>query len=278
MQGGFTAGAGTRDFCEVAAALPELYSTVGSILMNAATSPIAQASACRVEEPWLWAWRGLVSYTVPKIDVQVSAIMKSQPNVTATNDPASNGLAQTANFFQTNAAILAALGRPIAGGASTVTLDLARPGEVYPDRLNTVDMRFTKIIRIGRTRTNVGVDLYNLFNANTGTSFNQNFGTDGSTWLRPNANPEPALRALQRDRGLLIWGPGPAEERVNTSICKAGLTLACATRSRAPCRTTCLKTVVVQAFRPAVSGSRLRQGFGEPRRSSPDHPASGGGT
>ena len=121
-------GAGTRDFCEVAAALPELYSTVGSILMNAATSPIAQASACRVEEPWLWAWRGLVSYTVPKIDVQVSAIMKSQPNVTATNDPASNGLAQTANFFQTNAAVLAALGRPIAGGASTATLDLAQAG------------------------------------------------------------------------------------------------------------------------------------------------------
>ena len=97
----------------------------------------------------------------------------------------------TANFFQTNAAILAALGRPIAGGASTVTLDLARPGEVYPDRLNTVDMRFTKIIRIGRTRTNVGVDLYNLFNANTGTSFNQNFGTDGSTWLRPNGILNP---------------------------------------------------------------------------------------
>jgi hypothetical protein len=31
----------------------------------------------------------------------------------------------------------------------------------------------------------VGIDLYNLFNSNTGTAFNQNFGTDGSTWLRP---------------------------------------------------------------------------------------------
>ena len=152
---------------------------------------LQQASACRVQEPWLWAWRGLASYTVPKIDVQVSAIMRSQPNVQATNDPASNGLAQNATFFQTNAAVLAALGRPIAGGASTVALDLAKPGEVYPDRLNTVDMRFTKIIRIGRTRTNVGVDLYNLFNANTGISFNPNFGTDGSTWLRPNAILNP---------------------------------------------------------------------------------------
>jgi hypothetical protein len=180
LQGGFTTGAGTRDFCDVANAVPEIYTQVGSWLLN------HQRSACLVEEPWLWAWRGLATYTVPKVDVQVSAIMRSQPNVLATNDPASNGLAMNANFFQTNAAILAALGRPIAGGAATATLDLAKPGEVYPDRLNTVDMRFTKILRFGRTRTNVGIDLYNLFNANTGIAFNPNFGTDGSTWLRPN--------------------------------------------------------------------------------------------
>jgi hypothetical protein len=185
LQGGFTTGAGTRDFCAVASAVPEIYTQVGSWLLN------EQRSACHVKDPWLWAWRGLASYSVPKIDVQVSAIMKSQPNVTATNDPASNGLAMQANFFQTNAAVLAALGRPIAGGASTVTLDLANLGQVYPDRLNTVDMRFTKIVRIGRTRTNVGVDLYNLLNTNTGTSFNQNFGADGATWLRPNAILNP---------------------------------------------------------------------------------------
>jgi hypothetical protein len=185
LQGGFTNGAGTRDFCDVGSAVPEIHTQTGSWLNN------HQISACHVSEPWLWAWRGLASYTVPKIDVQVSAIMRSQPNVQATNDPASNGLAMNANFFQTNAAIQAALGRPIAGGATTATLDLARPGMVYPDRLNTVDMRFTKILRFGRTRTNVGVDLYNLFNANTGTTFNQNFGTDGSTWLRPNAILNP---------------------------------------------------------------------------------------
>jgi hypothetical protein len=189
-QGGFTAGAGVRDLCDVAKAVPEVFTTLGPLL-SAATSPIAQASACRVEEPWLWAWRGLTSYTIPKIDVQVSAILRSQPNVQATNDPASNGLAMNATFFQTNAAIQAALGRPIAGGATTVALDIAKPGQVYPDRLNTVDMRFTKIIKIGRTRTNVGIDLYNLLNANTGISFNQNFGADGSAWLRPNGILNP---------------------------------------------------------------------------------------
>ena len=45
-QGGFTTGAGTRDQCEIWAAVPEL---IGS----------EQTSACRIEEPWLWNWRGL---------------------------------------------------------------------------------------------------------------------------------------------------------------------------------------------------------------------------
>jgi len=178
LQGGFTTGSGHRDLCEIWGALPEL---IGS-------NPV---SACRTDEPWVWAWRGLVSYVVPKVDVQVSAIARSQPNVSANNDPASSGLSQRADYFESSANVRAQLGRGIAGGAPTTTLNLAPLGDVYPDRLNTVDMRFTKIIRIGGTRTNIGVDLYNLFNANTGTSFNQVFGSTGATWLRPNAILNP---------------------------------------------------------------------------------------
>ena len=185
LQGGFTTGGGVRDLCDLAAQLPELYSQPASILLN------KDVGGCRTEEPWLWAWRGLANYVVPKIDVQVSAIMRSQPNVLATNDPGSNGLSQSANYFEQAANVVAQLGRPVAGNAPQVTLDLARLGDVYPDRLNTVDMRVSKVLRIRRIRANVGFDLYNLFNANTGTSFNQNFGTDGSTWLRPNAILNP---------------------------------------------------------------------------------------
>jgi hypothetical protein len=185
LQGGFTTGGGVRDLCDLAAQLPELYSQPLGILQN------KDIGACRIEEPWLWAWRGLANYIVPKVDVQVSAIMRSQPNVLATNDPGSNGLSQSANYFEVAQNVVAQLGRPIAGNAPQVTLDLARLGDVYPDRLNTVDMRVSKVLRIRRIRANVGFDLYNLFNANTGTAFNQNFGADGSTWLRPNAILNP---------------------------------------------------------------------------------------
>jgi len=182
LQGGFTSGAGVRDQCDIWNALPEVTTVLG--VTN-------RVDACRIEEPWLWNWRGLVTYVVPKVDVQVSGIIRSQSNTQNTNDPASTGLSMQALYFEPNSAVLAALGRPIAGGAQTVTLDLAKLGQVYPDRLNTVDLRFTKIVRFGRTRTNIGIDLYNLFNANTGTGFNQNYGTDGSTWLRPNAILNP---------------------------------------------------------------------------------------
>jgi hypothetical protein len=154
-------------------------------------------AACSISEPWLYSWRGLANYVVPKVDVQVSAIMRSQPNLAATNDPASNGLSMSAYYFETRANIEAQLGRPVAGGVPLTTLDMARLGDVYPDRLNTVDMRVAKVLRFGRWRANVGFDLYNLFNANTGvftgatTGFNPNWGTDGSTYLRPNAILNP---------------------------------------------------------------------------------------
>jgi hypothetical protein len=183
LQGGFTTGAGTRDNCEVTSKLPELLIVAG----------VQQSIAsCHVEEPWLWAWRGLANYTIPKIDVQVSGIFRSMENIAATNDPASNGASAAGNLVVPTAIVQSTLGRPLAGNAANVTLNLALPGDVYPERLNTVDMRVTKVLRFGRTRSNVGIDLYNLFNANTGTAFNQTFGTmaangtvNSTTWLRP---------------------------------------------------------------------------------------------
>jgi hypothetical protein len=176
LQGGFTTGAGTRDACEVTARLPE------TLVLAAGTQ---QISSCRVEEQWQWNWRGLVSYVIPKVDVQVSGILRSLLNTAPTNNPGSNGASLSANYNITTQQVQAILGRPLAGNAANTTLDLTLPGELYPDRLNTVDMRFAKILRFGRTRSNVGIDLYNLFNANTGTAFNQAFGFDGASWLRP---------------------------------------------------------------------------------------------
>ena len=174
MQGGFSTGGGVRDTCEITAKLPQL---LGG----------QQVSSCDVSEVWLWNWRGLAYYVVPKVDVQVSAILRSQANTSPGGQVASNGGGLSANYAISNAQVIAALGRPLAGNAANTTVDLNLPGQLYADRVNSIDMRFAKILRFGRTRTNVGLDLYNLLNANTGTAFQQTFDplNNGATWLRP---------------------------------------------------------------------------------------------
>ena len=64
-------------------------------------------------------------------------------------------------------------------------MNLVQPGTLYGPRVNTVDLRVAKVLRLGGTRTNVGFDLYNLFNANPGTAFNQTFSAGSPTYLRP---------------------------------------------------------------------------------------------
>jgi hypothetical protein len=187
-QGGFTTGHGVRDTCDVQAKLPE------STLIAAFGTGINQVGACAVDEVWQTTFRGLATYTIPKADVLVSSIFRSVPNTvpqTDQNAVASNGLSLNANYDVSSAQVQAALGRPLPGGAATQSVNLALPGQIYGPRINAVDFRFSKILRFGSTRTNVGLDLYNLFNANTGTAFNQNFGPDGATYLRPQTIMNP---------------------------------------------------------------------------------------
>jgi len=45
-------------------------------------------------------------------------------------------------------------------------------------------MRIAKIIRAGRTRTNIGFDVYNVLNSNSILGYNQSFVVNGP-WLLP---------------------------------------------------------------------------------------------
>jgi len=89
------------------------------------------------------------------------------------------------NYNVSNAIASASLGRPLSNAATSTAVNLLLPGQLYGDRVNQVDMRFAKVLRFGRTRTLVGMDLYNMFNANPGLTYNQGWGADGGTWMRP---------------------------------------------------------------------------------------------
>jgi hypothetical protein len=108
----------------------------------------------------------LGSYTIPKIDVQVAGTLRSD-----------QGQQLAATWTAPNSATVG-LNRPFAGvGGQTITVNLIEPGTLYGDRLNEVDFRIAKIVRLGRTRTNVGVDVYNLFNANPALTYNPAYST-----------------------------------------------------------------------------------------------------
>jgi hypothetical protein len=84
------------------------------------------------------------------------------------------------------------LNRAFAGvGGQTVTVNLVEPGTLYGDRVNQIDLRVAKILRFGRTRTNVGVDIYNIGNVNPVLTYNQAYNPATTAWLTPNSVLQP---------------------------------------------------------------------------------------
>jgi hypothetical protein len=113
----------------------------------------------------------LASYTIPRIGVQVATTWQSRP-----------GPELVANWVVPNAVIQPSLGRPLSGGAANLTVNLLNPGQMYGDRINQLDLRVAKILRFGKTSTNIGVDIYNVTNSSVTLTYNSTYG---STWLRP---------------------------------------------------------------------------------------------
>jgi hypothetical protein len=184
VQAGTSTGRGVRNFCNVTRALPEL---LGS----------ARVDSCDVTEKLATSFRGLASYTVPKVGVLVSASMRSLETAPG-GGVATNGLSLAANYVVPNTIIQQSLGRLPANALATgtTTLNLLNPGQLYSlARINLVDMRFAKILRMGGRRADVGVDLYNLFNSNVTTSYQQTYEqrTNGAAWLTPTAIAAPRL-------------------------------------------------------------------------------------
>ncbi len=160
FQGGTSTGRRVDDNCEIRAVLPE----VGSQQFN---------PYCRTEPPFLTDLKALGSYTIPRIDLQVSGTFQSIP-----------GDALEANYNVPTATVAQSLGRPLSGNALFANINLVTPGDLYGDRINQLDFRASKILRFGRMRTQIALDLYNALNASSIESYNQAFIANGA-WLTP---------------------------------------------------------------------------------------------
>ena len=162
MQGGFNYALTNADSCAIRNALPE----------TDAADPWCDVNTS------LLRVTALGSYTVPKIDVLLATTFRSE-----------QGQQLAANY--TTGPANTTLGRPFGGVSQTITVNLIEPGSKYGDRANQLDLRIAKILRFGRTRTNVGLDMFNIFNANPVLTYNQAFSPTTQTWLRPNSVLQP---------------------------------------------------------------------------------------
>jgi hypothetical protein len=178
LQAGTSTGRKVQDFCASATTIdtPDPR-TSGPLVGGVGTN-------CRDVDPFQSTLRGLASYNIPKVDVQVSATLRSQPEVE-----------RVATWNVPNTVVQSLLGRLPPGGLVTGNTTVAlfdNEHRLYEgNRRTQIDMRFAKIFRLGRTRSDIGLDLANLLNANYSTTYENIYQysdgntLNGGTWNNP---------------------------------------------------------------------------------------------
>jgi hypothetical protein len=159
---------------------------------------------CRDVDPFQTTFRGLASYTIPKIDVLVSGTMRSQPELARTATWAvPNRCAACSVDIERHLGSLPPGGS--ATGTTTVTLNDNEHRIFSGERRTQIDMRFAKIFRFGATRTDIGVDVGNLLNTNYATNWSNTYAFDrptttgdenGGTWNDPTSIFSPRFVRL----------------------------------------------------------------------------------
>ena len=176
IQGGAGVGKGMTDVCEIVDDVPEsLFAPVppaGQAIQPGIQQIVRDAAFgvggtwtskqfCHQETPWQAMYKALGSYTLPWWDVRVSGTWQSLigPQLAAftTYSETANGVTTFARTTMTN------LSRPLTNSASTV--NVIDPGTMWGDRLNQIDLRFSKIFNIKSSRLDLNFDLYNSFNS-----------------------------------------------------------------------------------------------------------------
>jgi len=147
LQGGLSTGRTLTDNCEIVSKInnPSPYN-------------------CHTETNFLTQLKFLGSYLLPRFDVQISGTFQSLP-----------GPLVSANYVVPASAVASSLGRAPSAGSPTV--NLLQVGTMYGERLNQLDLRFSKLLKLPRGRVAVHLDLYNGLNGNAVQQQSNAFGS-----------------------------------------------------------------------------------------------------
>jgi len=127
---------------------------------------------CAIDTNFLTQIKMLGTYMIPKVEVQLGATFQSLP-----------GPHLGALQVVTSAEAAQSLGRPLSGGAANITTNALEQGKYYVDRANMLDLRFGKLVRFGRRRISLNLDIHNFLNSNAELLVNNNL----SRWQTPQA-------------------------------------------------------------------------------------------
>jgi hypothetical protein len=178
ISGGINTGKTVNDYCANRDLLPELSIGIAGATLSP-TNPY-----CHVDPGFVTKMSAIASYVVPKLDVLLAGTVRSN-----------QGAPLRATWNAPIDVVAAALGRTPAVAGTTVPIDLIAPGQAWGDRVNEVDLRVAKILKFGRLRTNVGIDIYNILNQAAVLTYNQTFAPSGA-WLAPTSVLTPRFMKI----------------------------------------------------------------------------------
>ena len=155
---------------------------------------------CHLETPWLTQAKFIASFRLPWQDIGISATIQSTP-----------GGSYNANYAVPNASI-SGLTNPATGAArnpnAALSANLLPPGSAYNDRINQVDMKFTKNFRMANQRSvRAAVGLYNAFNSNALTGVSSTF--NAANWQKATSilSTIPEVRSAVRSSAAVLRDP-----------------------------------------------------------------------
>ena len=131
---------------------------------------MARDGYCNVAPPWSSGtqFKFLVVYPLPW-SFRTSVVYQNM-----------SGIPYTASHVVSNADVATSLGRNLAGAARSVTKDIIPPSTLFEERLQQIDLRFSRIFPVGASRFTANFDIYNVFNEDAVLQENTRYGRPGA--------------------------------------------------------------------------------------------------
>ena len=171
VSGGVSVGRQITDVCgiiESANPGSNAASSSGNVgAPGAALASYPSSLFCRVEPSYQADVKAMVSYPLPWWGLTASATLQNRtgPEILSS---------YVVNSSQTT------LGRPLSLG--TAITHLIAPATQFGDRVNQMDVRIGKGLKVSRARIRATMDIFNVFNSNATLAWNTRYGP---SWLTP---------------------------------------------------------------------------------------------